>query len=57
MNLCKELNRLIALRKGLREDVDYHTNPVMIEMIGLMTENLSETLSFDVRQVVMIKKE
>ena len=46
MNIDTELNALIAKREEVEGEIDDETNPVIAEIIELMTRDISNTISF-----------
>ncbi len=46
MSIYKEFEKLIEKRKAIEEDIDYETNPIIKEMIHLMTADINSTIVF-----------
>ena len=46
MNIFKEFEKLVEKRKMITGDVDYDNDPVIKEMIQLMTANIDSTIDF-----------
>ncbi len=46
MGISEDYGILLGQRKRLEGDIDYDTNPVILETIGLMTKDIRETISF-----------
>ncbi|MCR4600124.1 MAG: hypothetical protein K5767_00090 [Clostridia bacterium] len=46
MSFNDEYSRLIEARKEYTDDIDYDTNPVIKEMVKLLTRDISETINF-----------
>ncbi len=46
MNISKQYKALIVEREKLEGDIDYENNPVIKEMVALLTEDINATISF-----------
>ena len=46
MSISNEFNDLIQKRKSIKSDVDYSHNPIIKNMVNLMTKNTRETIDF-----------
>lgn len=46
MSLSNDFNILIQKRKAIEGDVDYDNNPVIKDMIDLMTKNVHQVVDF-----------
>lgn len=46
MSISNDFNILIQKRKAIEGDVDYDNNPIIKDMIDLMTKNVSQVVNF-----------
>ena len=46
MSIGKEYEQLIVARERLEGDIDYDKNPVIIEMVELLSKDMESTVSF-----------
>lgn len=46
MNIHDDLNNLICQRKSIGGDIDYSTNPVILSIIQLVTQDVAATINF-----------
>ena len=46
MSIYKEFEKLVEKRKKINGDIDYEANPIIKEMVSLMTADISSTISF-----------
>lgn len=46
MKLKEEYEKLLSQRIALEGEIDYDTNPIIKQMIALMTNNINETIHF-----------
>jgi len=46
MSIGKEYEQLIAAREQLEGDIDYDKNPIILEMIELLSKDIDSTVSF-----------
>ena len=46
MSIYKEFEKLVEKRKKINVDIDYETDPIIKEMVSLMTADISSTIIF-----------
>jgi hypothetical protein len=46
MSICKEFEELVEKRKTLCGEINYESDPIIKEMVSLMTSNVSSTITF-----------
>ena len=46
MSIYKEFENLLDKRKAIDGDIDYETNPIIRDMIHLMTADINSTVTF-----------
>ena len=46
MNIREEFEKLVEQRKMFMGDIDYNTNPIILEMVKLMTQDIPTTINF-----------
>jgi hypothetical protein len=46
MSIAEKYGQLVERRKQIDGDVDYENEPVILESIALLTDNMQETIDF-----------
>ena len=46
MSIYKEFEKLVEKRKNLNWDIDYEADPIIREMVSLMTADINSTIAF-----------